>query len=113
MHHCLSWLFLSQEKGIPPRAVYKLCAGEWSSGDLTSGRCIHGSGTHSPGSVHSAAIPRSHQFNPIPATATHSATKAARRKSRNVDTDEETMSPQQLQHYRCPLRNYLQAEALQ
>lgn len=48
MHHCVSWSFLPpQENVFYPRAVYNLCACERSSINLTSGRCSHGSGTHS------------------------------------------------------------------
>ncbi|KAG0707568.1 hypothetical protein DFH29DRAFT_631774 [Suillus ampliporus] len=81
------------DNGISPPAVYSLSGGELSSDGLTSGRRSRGSGTHSPSSVHSvpysAAVPRSHRFNPIAAPTTRSATKATRRKSRNDDSDDE------------------------
>ncbi|KAI6130729.1 hypothetical protein EDD16DRAFT_1796506 [Pisolithus croceorrhizus] len=67
--------------------------GKLSSDSLNSGRHSHGSGTHSPASVHSmpyaAAIPHSHCFNQIAPPATHSATKSAHRKSCNEDSDDE------------------------
>lgn len=80
------------ENGVSPPAVYNLSAGELSSDGLASGRRSRGSGTHSPAPVNSvlyASVPRSHRFNPIAAPATRSVTKAARRKSRNEDSDEE------------------------
>ncbi|KAI6111225.1 hypothetical protein F5141DRAFT_1274724 [Pisolithus sp. B1] len=77
---------------LPP-AVYNISVGELSSDSLNSGRCSHGSGTHSPASVHSvpyaAAVPRSHHFNQIAPPATHSATKSTCRKSCNEDSDDE------------------------
>ncbi|EGN93193.1 hypothetical protein SERLA73DRAFT_172348 [Serpula lacrymans var. lacrymans S7.3] len=81
------------DNGISPPALYSLSGGELSSDGLQSGRRSRGSGTHSPASVHnvpySAAVPRSHRFNPIAAPTTRSATKATRRKSRNDDSDDD------------------------
>ncbi|KAI5984518.1 hypothetical protein EDD15DRAFT_2480371 [Pisolithus albus] len=81
------------DNSISPPAVYNISAGELSSDSLNSGRRSSGSGTHSPASVHSvpyaAAVPQSHRFNPIAPPATLSATKSARRKSRNDDSDNE------------------------
>ncbi|KAF8119816.1 hypothetical protein EV363DRAFT_1461052 [Boletus edulis] len=41
------------DNGISPLAIYNLGGSELSSDGLTSGRRSHGSGTHSPSSVHS------------------------------------------------------------
>ncbi|KAI6128080.1 hypothetical protein EDD16DRAFT_1690402 [Pisolithus croceorrhizus] len=77
---------------LPP-AVYNISVGELSLDSLSSGRHSHGSGTHSPASVHSmpyaATIPCSHHFNKITPPATHSATKSTCRKSCNKDSDNE------------------------
>ncbi|KAI6018485.1 hypothetical protein BKA83DRAFT_4058035, partial [Pisolithus microcarpus] len=74
------------DSGISPSAVYNIIAGGLSSDSLNSDRYSHGSGTHSPASVHSvpyaAAVPHSYHFNLIDPPA-------ARRKSRNEDTNDE------------------------
>ena len=79
--------------GISPAGIYTLSAGELSSDGTQSGRRGRGSGTHSPASssqgvTYSAAVPRSHRFNPIaPPPPTRRATK--RKATRDLDSDDE------------------------